>query len=191
MKVVGLDEAGCGSLMGPLVASAVLLIDGNDEKYNDSKTISDSKRRKMFKGITMKHSFGIGIVTSEEIDSFGMAKSRRLVFHRALDSLVNIFPNAIPELIIVDGTIFENWNDIKYECIPKADSKYSCVSAASIVAKVIRDDIVLKIKEEDIESFEKYGWGKNKGYPTKIHKDAIKQYGITRYHRKTFKPCSF
>ena len=109
MKVVGLDEAGCGCLMGSLVASAVLLNENNNTIYNDSKKLSDSQRRRLFTEIYNNHKIGVGIVTAFEIDNLGMAKCRRLVFHRALDALVASHPDVIPDFLIVDGTIFGDW----------------------------------------------------------------------------------
>tara|TARA_Y100000746_G_C15460447_1_gene431208 strand:+ start:877 stop:1446 length:570 start_codon:yes stop_codon:yes gene_type:complete len=183
--IIGLDEAGVGSLMGMMVAGAVILPSTYDtSKLFDSKTLSEKKRETLFEELLREADVGIGIVTNEEIDILGMAKCRRLVFHRALDDL-----DKGADKIIVDGTLFEKYKDIDYECIPKADKTVPCVSAASIIAKHYRDTKILEICDQEQEIAKKYDWRKNKGYPAPKHLSAIKEFGVVSHHRKSYRPC--
>ena len=135
-----------------------------------------------------KHAYvGIGIVTIAELNSNPFGDMRKLVFQRAMEDLVQ---KVTPSKIIIDGNgFFSGFRDIPFECIIKADAKYPCVSAASIIAKALRDALVDKFCEDYPEDAEKYGWNKNQGYPTPQHIKAISQYGITSLHRSSFKPC--
>jgi ribonuclease HII len=185
--IAGVDEAGVGSLMSIMVAGAVILPDEFDvSNLCDSKKSTDKKRKLMSDKLMREADVGIGIVTEDEIDSLGLAKCRRLVFHRALDNLKSKDLNKI----IVDGTLFEQYNDVAHECIPKADATVPCVSAASIVAKHYRDTFILGLCDDNIELSNIYGWRTNKGYPSQKHREAIKANGISKFHRKSYAPCS-
>lgn len=181
---VGCDEAGVGALMGDLVAAAVFLPDEFDATdINDSKKISERKRNKMAESLKSEAFYGMGYITAQEIDTIGMARCRRLVFERALDDFKTKY-NIIPSRILIDGTLFDGWNGIPFECHIKGDQKFKCIAAASILAKTDRDSKIKLICED--KTFEKYEWLKNKGYPTQIHRNAIKQHGLTSYHRKSY-----
>jgi ribonuclease HII len=189
-NIVGVDEAGVGALMGIMTASAVFLPYGHKlEGLKDSKQISEKKRFKIAEEIHGRALVGIGVLTNEEVDFYGMARCRRIIFHRALDDLLQKNPDLKIDKIIVDGTLFEDYNNIKHECIPKADTLFDCVSAASIIAKTFRDEHVLKLCDEDKETAAIYQWKSNKGYPSKHHMKAIKEHGVTKWHRKSYKPC--
>lgn len=184
----GLDEAGVGSLMSNLVASAVILGESVDvELLRDSKKITNEKKRAAIeKHIMSTCMVGIGIVTNQEIDDLGMADCRRIVFTRALEDLEKN-TGVRPSKIIVDGTLFKPWKNIPYECIPKADATVPSVSAASIVAKSTRDRHIHDICAYHPEYAKRYGWSTNKGYPSQNHRDAIKLHGRCEYHRKSYR----
>ena len=136
---------------------------------------------------------GIGVITNEEIDEYGMAKCRRLIFHRALDELEKILDLPIEDIvtkIIVDGTLFDPYKNINFECIPKADAIFPCCSAASIIAKHYRDTKILEICAEYEDYAKKYDWIKNKGYPAPKHLKALQDYGTTKFHRLSYGPCA-
>ncbi len=177
---IGCDEAGRGCLSGPVVAAAVIL--GNEfenEIINDSKQLSEKKRVQLRSFIEENARFwAIGIVWPNEIDEINILNASFLAMHRAIDQL-----DCPKDLIVVDGNRFNQYKDIPHECIVKGDSKYMNIAAASILAKTYRDEYMEKIHEE----FPMYDWKKNKGYPTKAHRAAIKEYGATKYHRMTFK----
>lgn len=184
--IAGVDEAGVGSLMSIMVAGAVILPDNFDtSELCDSKKSTEKKRKVMSEKLFKEADVGIGIVTEKEIDVLGLGKCRRLVFHRALDDLKTKHIRKI----IVDGTLFEKYKDIEHECIPKADATVPAVSAASIVAKHYRDTFILELCEKNKNMSEFYGWKKNKGYPSKQHRDAIKSRGISKFHRISYAPC--
>ena len=177
---VGCDEAGRGCLSGPVIAAAVIL--GNDfenDIINDSKQLSEKKRISLRKFIEDNAKFwAVGIVWPNEIDEINILNASFLAMHRAIDQL-----DCPKELIVVDGNRFNKYHDIPHECIVKGDSKYMNIAAASILAKTYRDEYMEKIHLE----FPMYNWKKNKGYPTKEHRAAIKEFGATQYHRMTFK----
>ena len=177
---IGCDEAGRGCLSGPVVAAAVIL--GNDfetEIINDSKQLSEKKRVQLRSFIEENARFwAIGIVWPNEIDEINILNASFLAMHRAIDQL-----DCPKDLIVVDGNRFNQYKDVPHECIVKGDSKYMNIASASILAKTYRDEYMEKIHEE----FPMYDWKKNKGYPTKAHRAAIKEYGATKYHRMTFK----
>ena len=184
--IAGVDEAGVGSLMSIMVAGAVILPENYDKSdLCDSKKSTDKKRKTVSEKLLQEADVGIGIVTEQEIDSLGLAKCRRIVFHRALD---NLKTKNIGK-IIVDGTLFEKYKDIDYECIPKADATVPEVSAASIVAKHYRDTFIIELCENNKTASEFYGWKSNKGYPSKKHRDAIQSRGVSKFHRKSYAPC--
>lgn len=190
MLVVGLDEAGCGPAFGELVASAVVLPDNPIEGLADSKKLTPKKRAALYQQITNPESgckVGVGRVSNTEIDAQGLARARRVVFHRALDDLCEngISPSEISK-IIVDGTIFEPWQGVNYECVVRADDKIPCVSAASIVAKVSRDTAILQMCDEFPHLKAHYKIDSNKGYLTKDHMEGIREHGLTDWHRKSY-----
>ena len=175
----GCDEAGRGCLAGSVFAAAVILPEGyQNELLNDSKQLTEKKRyalREMIEHDAV--AWAVGIVTPEEIDKINIQNASILAMHRALDQL-----KVRPEAIIVDGNRFKKYKDLPHTTIVKGDGKYLSIAAASILAKTYRDDYMNQLAEE----YPQYDWKANKGYPTKKHRDAIRQYGITSYHRKTF-----
>ena len=175
----GCDEAGRGCLAGSVFAAAVILPpDYENELLNDSKQLSE-KKRYLLRSMIEKDAlaWAIGVVTAEEIDRINILNASILAMHRALDAL-----SIRPEAIIVDGNRFKPYHDVPYTTIVKGDGKYLSIAAASILAKTYRDDYMKAIAEE----FPQYDWRSNKGYPTKKHRAAIKEYGISPYHRKSF-----
>ncbi len=175
----GCDEAGRGCLSGPVVAAAVILPrDFNHEWLNDSKQVSESKRKILRSIIEEKAiAWAVGIVDEKEIDEINILKASFLAMHRAIDQL-----KVKPEFLLIDGNRFTPYEGIEHACVVKGDSKYLNIAAASILAKTHRDDIMEKLHEE----FPYYDWGTNKGYPTKKHRQAIREFGVSDYHRKTF-----
>ena len=189
--IVGVDEAGCGPAFGELVASAVVLPDNPTiEGLADSKKLTPKKRGLLYAQLTNPDSgcvIGVGRISNVEIDARGLAWARRAVFHRALDNLEeNGLPSSAIHKIIVDGTIFESWKGVAHECVVKADAKIPCVSAASIIAKVTRDDSIVQMCEQFPELKAYYKLDKNKGYLTKDHIEGIKAHGLTNWHRKSY-----
>ena len=175
----GCDEAGRGCLAGSVYAAAVILPDGYDNpSLNDSKRLSAAKRMRLRDEIIRDaRAWAIGVVTPEEIDHINILRASILAMHRALDQL-----QVRPEAIIVDGNRFQPYRDLPYTTIVKGDGKYQAIAAASILAKTFRDEYMERLAEE----FPQYGWQSNKGYPTPQHREAIRQYGVTPYHRKSF-----
>ena len=175
----GCDEAGRGCLAGSVYAAAVILPDGyQNELLNDSKQLSEKKRYQLREIIERDAvAWAVGIVTPEEIDKINILNASILAMHRALDQL-----KVRPEAIIVDGNRFEKYQNIPHTTIVKGDGKYLALAAASILAKTYRDDYMNGLAEE----YPQYDWLSNKGYPTKKHREAIKQFGITPYHRKSY-----
>ncbi len=175
----GCDEAGRGCLAGSVYAAAVILPDDyQNDLLNDSKQLTE-KRRYQLREIIQRDAiaWAVGIVTPEEIDKINILNASILAMHRALDQLM-----IRPEAIIVDGNRFKPYQQIPHTTIVKGDGKYLSIAAASILAKTYRDDYMNHLAEE----YPQYDWLSNKGYPTKKHREAIKQYGITPYHRKSY-----
>ena len=175
----GCDEAGRGCLAGSVFAAAVILPpDYENELLNDSKQLSE-KKRYLLRSMIEKDAlaWAVGVVTAAEIDKINILNASFLAMHRALDAL-----SVRPEAIIVDGNRFKPYQDVPHTTIVKGDGKYLSIAAASILAKTYRDDYMKAIAEE----FPQYDWRSNKGYPTKKHRAAIKEYGISPYHRKSF-----
>ena len=183
----GCDEAGRGCLAGSVYAAAVIFPeDYQNDELNDSKQLTD-RRRKQLREIIQRDAvaWAVGIVSPEEIDRINILNASILAMHRALDQLT-----VRPEAIIVDGNRFKPYHpvvdgsavNIPHTTIVKGDGKYLSIAAASILAKTYRDDYMDQLAEE----FPQYDWLSNKGYPTKKHREAIRQYGITPYHRKSF-----
>jgi len=176
----GTDEAGRGCLAGPVTAAAVILPEGFENSIlNDSKQVSE-KKRYLLKPIIEERalSFGVAHVFQEEVDTINILNASILAMHLSIDKL-----NETPEFIIVDGNKFKPYKNIPHETIIKGDGKYLSIAAASILAKTYRDLYMEGIHKE----FPMYNWKQNKGYPTKEHRTAIKKYGITKYHRKSFR----
>jgi len=176
----GTDEAGRGCLCGPVTAAAVILPEGFENSIlNDSKQLSEKKRYQLRPYIE-EHAlaFSVAHVFPDKIDEINILNASILAMHNAIEKL-----NTTPEFIIVDGNRFKPLLNIPHQTIIKGDSKYLSIAAASILAKTYRDDYMEALDA----SFPMYNWKKNKGYPTKEHRNAIKKYGITEYHRKTFR----
>lgn len=176
----GTDEAGRGCLAGPVTAAAVIL--PNNFKHailNDSKKLS-KKKRDLLKPYIESNAvqFAVSHVFESKIDSMNILHASILAMHQAINTL-----KKTPEFIIVDGNKFKPLKNIPYKTIVKGDEKFMSIAAASVLAKTYRDAYMLKIHEE----FPMYNWKKNKGYPTKEHREAIKKHGISKYHRKSFK----
>lgn len=175
----GCDEAGRGCLAGSVYAAAVIFpADYQNEELNDSKQLTDKKRHQLRKIIERDAlAWAVGVVTPEEIDKINILNASILAMHRALDQLA-----VRPEAIIVDGNRFKPYGKIPHTCIVKGDAKYLSIAAASILAKTYRDDYMDGLAEE----YPQYDWKSNKGYPTKKHREAIRQYGVTSYHRMSY-----
>lgn len=176
----GCDEAGRGCLAGSVYAAAVILPeDYVNESLNDSKQLTAKRRYELRDEIERDAlAWAVGIVTPAEIDEINILNASILAMHRALDGL-----KLRPEAIIVDGNRFKPYNFIPYTTVVKGDGKYLSIAAASILAKTYRDDYMDRLAQE----YPQYGWTENKGYPTKAHREAIAEYGITPYHRKSFR----
>ena len=175
----GCDEAGRGCLAGSVYAAAVILPKGYDNPLlNDSKQLTE-KRRYALRDTIVRDAvaWAIGIVTPEEIDKINILNASFLAMHRALDQL-----RVRPEAIIVDGNRFTPYHDVPYATIVKGDGKYQAIAAASILAKTFRDDYMDRLATE----YPYYDWQKNKGYPTRAHREGIRLHGITPYHRKSY-----
>lgn len=175
----GCDEAGRGCLAGSVYAAAVILPDDyQNELLNDSKQLTEKKRYQLREIIQRDAvAWAVGIVTPEEIDIINILNASILAMHRALDQL-----KVRPEAVIVDGNRFKKYQDLPHTTIVKGDGKYLAIAAASILAKTYRDDYMNDLAKE----YPQYDWLSNKGYPTKKHREAIKQFGITPYHRKSY-----
>lgn len=176
----GTDEAGRGCLSGPVVAAAVILpLNFNHEFLNDSKQLSEKKRQQL-RPFIEEHSlaYAVSFVHQEEVDTLNVLQASIAAMHQAIEEL-----ETQPEFIIVDGNKFKNYKEVPHKTIVKGDAKFMSIAAASILAKTYRDEYMEKIHQE----FPKYNWKKNKGYPTKEHRNAIRKFGITQYHRKSFK----
>ncbi len=176
----GCDEAGRGCLAGPVVAAAVILPKGyNNKQLNDSKKISEKIRNQLRIDIEKKATaIGIGIVDEKKIDQINILQASLLAMHIAIKNL-----NTVPSHLIIDGNKFNSYPEISHECIVKGDNKFMNIAAASIIAKTKRDELMKKLSEEHPEFF----WHQNKGYPTKKHREAIFKYGKSEYHRKSFR----
>lgn len=175
----GCDEAGRGCLAGSVYAAAVIFPkDYENALLNDSKQLS-AKKRYMLREIVERDAlaWAVGIVTPEEIDKMNILNASFFAMHRALDLL-----KVRPEAVIVDGNRFKPYQNLPYSTIAKGDGKYLSIAAASILAKTYRDDYMDGLAEK----YPQYDWKSNKGYPTKKHREAIKSFGITPFHRKSF-----
>lgn len=176
----GTDEAGRGCLAGPVTAAAVILPDNFKNKIlTDSKQLSE-KKRDLLKPIIEEQaiSFGVAHIMMEKIDEINILNASILAMHKSIEQL-----SKKPEFIAIDGNRFKPFKDIPHETVIKGDGKYLHIAAASVLAKTYRDEFMNRIHEE----FPMYNWKQNKGYPTKEHREAIRKYGITKYHRISFK----
>ncbi|MDI1355944.1 MAG: ribonuclease HII [bacterium] len=175
----GCDEAGRGCLAGPVYASAVILPKTYRNKWlNDSKKLSDANRYELRPEIeSTALSWAVGVVTHTEIDEINILNASFLAMHRAIDQLM-----VRPNLLLIDGNRFNAYPEIKHTCIIKGDGKYLSIAAASILAKTYRDDFMKAAAEKHPQ----YGWEHNMGYPTKSHRQAIRDFGVTVHHRLTF-----
>jgi ribonuclease HII len=175
----GCDEAGRGCYAGPVFAAAVIL----PKKFyhpllNDSKQVKEKDRNELRLFIEKKAiAFAVAKVDNDEIDRINILKASFKAMHLAIGQL-----KKVPELLIIDGNRFITYQNIPHHCIIKGDGKYASIAAASILAKTYRDAYMLELHQ----SFPMYGWDKNKGYGTLIHRNAIAEFGITKYHRKSF-----
>jgi len=175
----GTDEAGRGCLVGPVTAAAVILPPNfNLPLLNDSKKLTEKQRFALRPEIECQAiSYAIAHVYQEEVDEINILNASIKAMHLALEQL-----SKKPEYIIIDGNRFKSFQGIPHQCIIKGDGKYQNIAAASVLAKTYRDDFMEKLGLQ----FPQYDWKKNKGYPTKKHREAIKEYGITSYHRTSF-----
>ena len=177
---VGTDEAGRGCLAGPVVAAAVILPDNFEHSLlNDSKQLTE-KQREILRPFIEENAlaYSVSYINELKIDEINILQASILAMHTAIEKL-----SIAPEHIIVDGNKFKQFKNIPHKTIVKGDAKFMSIAAASVLAKTYRDEFMQKI---DLE-FPEYYWKKNKGYPTKQHREAIKKFGITSYHRKTFR----
>lgn len=179
--IAGIDEAGRGPWAGPVVSAVVILNEKNiPDGLNDSKKLSEKKRLSLYSSIYNFHSVGVGISSIEEIDSMNVLQATFLSMKRAVEDL-----NPQPEYILVDGNLDPGLN-FKTKCIIKGDSISISIAAASVIAKVTRDNLMLKLDKE----FPNYNWKKNKGYGTAEHRNALELHGPCKYHRKSFSPIN-
>ena len=177
MIVAGVDEVGRGCLAGPVTAAAVILKNPISE-LKDSKQISPSKREALSKTIKQQSIFSFASISNNKIDEINILNASFLAMHRAIDKLAKK-----PKLLLIDGNRFNKYKNTPHHCIVKGDGKYLSIAAASILAKTHRDEYMKKMDDEHPD----YRWKKNKGYPTKEHRIAIQEKGITQLHRKSFK----
>ena len=175
----GCDEAGRGCLAGAVYAAAVILPkDFENEELNDSKQLTEKQRYKLREVIEQNAlAWAVGVVSPEEIDKINILNASFLAMHRAINNL-----KIRPEFLLIDGNRFNKYKDIPYQTIVKGDGKYLSIAAASILAKTYRDDYMNKLDQK----YPQYDWKDNKGYPTKKHRQAIRDYGVTPYHRMTY-----
>lgn len=176
----GTDEAGRGCLAGPVTAAAVILPKTFRNKFiNDSKKLNLQSRSELRKIIENKSvCFSVQHIYMEEIDEINILNASIAAMHKCIEHL-----SPVPEFILVDGNRFKPFSNVPHECIVKGDGKFLSIAAASILAKTYRDEFMMKIHEE----YPMYNWKQNKGYPTVEHREAIKKFGPTEYHRKSFK----
>ncbi len=176
----GCDEAGRGCLAGPVVAAAVILpADFEHPLLNDSKQVS-KKNRDSLREFIEKHAidWAVGYCSEQEIDSINILNASILAMHKAVGKL-----KLLPEFLAIDGNRFKVYQNIPHQTQVKGDARFLHIAAASILAKTHRDEWMEKLHEE----FPQYGWNSNAGYPTMAHREAIRTFGVTDYHRKTFR----
>lgn len=176
----GCDEAGRGCLAGPVFAAAVILPqDYINHELNDSKKLSEKKRNKLRSQIENEAlAWSVAFIDNEQIDEINILNASILAMHKAIDGL-----NTIPSLLLIDGNRFKFYKKIDHVCLVKGDGQYLSIAAASVLAKTYRDEYMFALHKE----FPRYSWNKNKGYGTEDHRRAISDFGITPYHRKSFR----
>lgn len=175
----GCDEAGRGCLAGAVYAAAVILPhDFRNELLNDSKQLTEKQRYALREVVEREAlAWAVGVVTPEEIDRINILNASFLSMHRAVDQL-----KLRPEHLLIDGNRFKKYQDVPHTTVVKGDGKYMAIAAASVLAKTYRDDYMNRLAEE----YPQYDWDSNKGYPTKKHREAIRLYGTTPYHRMSY-----
>lgn len=175
----GCDEAGRGCLAGPVTAAAVILpVDYSNPLLDDSKKMTERNREILRKEIEEEAiAYAVAFIDNRKIDEINILKASILGMHKALDQL-----KEQPYQILIDGNKFIPYRDIPYKCVVKGDTKYLAIAAASVLAKTYRDEYMARLHKQ----FSYYGWDRNKGYPTKMHRKAIFQFGICEYHRRSF-----
>lgn len=175
----GCDEAGRGCLAGPVTAAAVILpTDYDHELLNDSKQLTQKQRQELRQEIEREAlAWSVGHASHCEIDRINILNASFLAMHRALDQL-----SRKPDALLIDGNRFNAYQDIPHQCFVKGDSRYFSIAAASVLAKTHRDELMQNLSLDHPE----YHWNTNVGYPTKAHRQAIKDFGITPYHRRSF-----
>lgn len=175
----GCDEAGRGCLAGAVYAAAVILPhDFRNELLNDSKQLTEKQRYALREVVEREAlAWAVGVVTPEEIDRINILNASFLAIHRAVDQL-----KLRPEHLLIDGNRFKKYQDVPHTTVVKGDGKYMAIAAASVLAKTYRDDYMNRLAEE----YPQYDWDSNKGYPTKKHREAIRLYGTTPYHRMSY-----
>jgi len=176
----GCDEAGRGCLAGPVVAAAVILPSNFQNDFlNDSKKLSEKKRNELRPIIESEAiAWSVVLVDNQEIDKLNILNASFMAMNRAVKKL-----KVQPEYLLIDGNRFRPQTKIPFSCMVKGDGRFYSIAAASVLAKTYRDNFMEKIHRE----FPQYGWKKNKGYPTKMHRKAIKDFGVTKYHRMSFR----
>ena len=176
----GCDEAGRGCLAGPVFAAAVILPPGyQNSSLDDSKKLSALRREQLRKVVEREAlAFGIGVVDEKEIDAINILNASFLAMHRALSQL-----KIRPGHLIIDGNRFKTYGDVAHTCVVKGDGKYASIAAASILAKTYRDEFMGRLHQE----YPVYGWIRNKGYPTQLHRKALMEHGPSPYHRRSFR----
>jgi ribonuclease HII len=176
----GCDEAGRGCIAGPLYAAAVILPPQFDiPLLNDSKKLSASVRFKLKKVIQSDAvAFGIGVVEEEEIDQINILNASFLAMHRAIKQL-----EVLPDHLLIDGNRFKPFHGISHTCIVKGDARFASIAAASVLAKTSRDEYMAKLHND----YPEYGWNQNMGYPTRLHREAVLEFGATPHHRRSFR----
>lgn len=176
---VGLDEAGRGCLAGPVVAAAVILPKGfNHPLLDDSKKLTEKKRDQLRIVIEERAlAYAVAFVDHKKIDEINILNASFLAMHQAIDQIEMEY-----DFLLIDGNRFTPYNEVQHECIVKGDGKYQSIAAASILAKTYRDEYMKKLSLE----YPEYQWQQNKGYPTKVHVDAVLKHGITPFHRRSY-----
>ncbi len=180
----GCDEAGRGCLAGPVFAAAVILpkiFIPHFAGLNDSKQLTE-KQRDLLRPLIEKEAiaWAVARIDNVEIDEINILNASILAMHKAIDKLIKT-----PDVLLIDGNRFKAYKNIPYHCIVKGDGKYMSIAAASVLAKTHRDEYMVELHRK----FPKYHWCSNKGYPTKMHRDVIREFGVTQYHRKSFRCC--
>lgn len=176
----GCDEAGRGCLAGPVFAAAVILPHSfHCPLLNDSKKLTEKERYHLRPIIEQEAiAWAVGVVDQEEIDRINILNASILAMHRAIGKL-----KIVPELLLIDGNRFKKYPAVNHHCIVQGDGLYASIAAASVLAKTYRDDLMISLHEQ----FPQFGWSENKGYATQVHRNAIRKFGLSPLHRKTFR----